>query len=217
VDPNEIEPLLLEKLHLYARPIADGRTDAGMRLQDPGTFFFTIEIFERFDRQRTEETLLMVLDEFSELTPSAYDELYLWSILYLSRKEPRHVITFWPLVLALDLRYRSEPWQRPLESGIADQPYRMTELLFYFYVLYTLQRLPGHGDWRGVPDADGPPAQVFHRSPGMPRYPSLASCLKRIVDQLPDDAHGLVLAVLGELAHFQKRPAFGDALGLLRS
>ena len=194
VNPNDIEPLLLDKLHLYARPIADGRSSTGMRLQDPGTFFFTIEIFERLDRQRTEDTLLMVLDEFSGLEPSAYDELYLWSILHLSRSEPRHAATFWPLVLALDLRYRPEPWQRPTGTAIVDRPYRLTELLFYFYVLYTLHR----------------------RADGERRYPSLVSCLRRFVDELSNDAHDLVLDVLDELARTQKRPAFGDAFGLLR-
>ena len=197
MNPNDIEPLLLDKLHLYARPIADARTEsrAARRLQDPGTFFFTIEIFERFDRQRTEETLLMVLDEFSGLESSAYDELYLWSILHLSRTQPHHAANFWPLVLALDLRYRSEPWQRPPDAAIVDQPYRLTELLFYFYVLYTLHR---------------------QARDGSRRYPSLVSCLQRSAPDLPDDAFGLVLEVLEGLRAPQKRPAFSDALGLLR-
>ena len=197
MDPKDIEPLLLDKLHLYARPIADARANsrADMRLQDPGTFFFTIETFERFDRQRTEETLRTVLDEFIGLDPSAYDELYLWSILHLSRMEPGHVAVFWPLAIALDLRYRSQPWERPPGIAMADQPYRLTELLFYFYVLYTLHREPGDGNRR---------------------YPSLVSCLRRFVEELPDDAHGLVLEVLEGLARAHRRPAFGDALGVLR-
>lgn len=196
MDLKDIEPFLVDRLLQFARPIADAcaAPTGHMRLQDAGKFFLVVDAFTLFHRQRLEETLLVVLDEFAHLDPRAYDELYLWSIVWLSRLDWRHVETFWPLVFALDLRYRGAEWKRPRGVALVDQPYRFTELLFYFYVLNTLQR---------------------RARSGMRVFPSLAACLRFLASALSGEQKALVVRTLRDLAQSEERPAYGDAVGLL--
>lgn len=194
-DAKEIESALINRFLQLARPIADSSQSASPenRLQDAGHFFYLVHSLRLLGSRRIEETLLMILDEFLRLDTRSYDELYLWSIVELSRVDAGHIETFWPMVLALDVRYRPGPWQRPPEAGIADLPYQLTELLFYYYVLHTLRR-----------EAD------FARP-----YRSLAKCLQRISSFLGEDQRKLLGQVLANLASSEKRVDFGDAYGLL--
>ena len=146
------------------------------------------------DPQRVEQTLLMILDDFARLDQRSYDELYLWSIVHLGRQNPRHVDTFSPMALALDFRYRSAPWQRERGVPVVDQPYRLCELVCYYYVLYTVKREPRTGDRP---------------------YPSLTSCLLRIWKELSGDQQALLGDTLRGLLRSERRPAFGDAYGYL--
>ncbi|MBY0524706.1 MAG: hypothetical protein K2R98_14980 [Gemmataceae bacterium] len=194
---REIEPFLLDKLFSRARPIADACAESrsDMRLSDMGQFLLAAEAFGVFNHQRLHDTLLTVLDEFAVLDRHAYHEQHLWSIVYLSRLDLQHVETFWPLAIALDLRYRPAPWKRSANVAIVDQPYRFTELLFYYYAINTLQRLP--------------------RSGGLRRYRSLAACVNRLQRNLSGDEQALMIQTLRDLASTEKRPVFGDAAGLL--
>lgn len=204
-EARRVEPILLGRLLALSRPIADARSDPrpDRRLDDAGSFFYLVETLERINPARLEETLRMYLDEFAQLEPRAYDQLYLWSIVYLSRRDRRHVGTYWPLALALDLRYRSAVWRRPAGTTPIDQPYRFLELLFYCYVLYTLHR------WR-------PPGERRSRR----LYPSLTACLRWIYGNLPEAERAFLLDTLRQMDDEEalwprRRRAYGDALGFL--
>lgn len=202
VDPvAEIEPVVLGTCFEYSRPIADAarapRSD--MRLLDAAAFFEGARIFALYDAVRLEETLLLLLDDFCRLDEHSYNQMYLWCLVQLARMNPVHVGAFWPLVLDLDLRYRAEPWQRPDGVDLVDQPYRLTELLFYFYVINTLQRTATE---EGATQTQRP-------------YASLASSLAALQRHLSDAQWELMIDTLRELARTQRRPEFGDACGLL--
>ena len=186
---------LLQRFFTLARPIGDASRGIRpeLRLQDAGPFFYLVESLTRLGRSELEESLLILLDQFAELEERSYDELYLWSIVHLSRNDGRHVDTFWPLAVALDLRFRSAPWQRPTGVRLVETPYRFTELLFYFYVLYTLQRGPS-GDRRTM---------------------SLAICVQQMLGSLSPARRDFVEQTLRGLAETENHPDFGDACGLL--
>lgn len=197
-DLATLEPILLDRFFQLSRPIADARSSPteAMRLQDAGRFFYLIETLNRLGYRKLDETLLMILDDFCRLDPLSYNELYLWCIIQLSRTDGQHVKTFWPLVVTLDLRYRAAAWQRPAGSRVFEQPYRLTDLVFYYFVLYTLDRQTGTG---------------------ISRFPSLGACLLQIAPNLSGEQLALVMQALGELEgeDRQRRPGYGDALGLL--
>jgi hypothetical protein len=205
-DLQALEPVLVDRLFQLSRPIADARTQTGadLRVRDAGHFFYLIETLARLGYPRLEELLLIVLDEFAQLTEKSYDELYLWCIVQLSRTDLRHVCTFWPQVIALDMRYRSAPWQRPQGSRVFEQPYRLTDLLFYYYVGFTLGpiRLMLSGrSWTA-----------------MTPYPSLLACLTAIAPGWTPPAKELILRALRQLAEDEpNRQAYRDALGYLSS
>jgi hypothetical protein len=180
----------------YSRPIADAFQEprAEMRLLSSGLFFEAVNVFELHGSEHLEPALLMLLDEFNQLDQHSYNELYLWCIVQLSRMGPIHTAAFWPLVFDLDLRYRAASWRRSLGVSLVDQPYRLTELVFYFYVINTLQRSAGNGERP---------------------YPSLARCLLSMDPHLTGEQKGLVLDTLNQLAQEERRPEFGDAAGLL--
>jgi hypothetical protein len=180
----------------YSRPIADAFQEPrpDMRLLSSGFFFETISVFELHGPEHLEPSLLMLLDEFSRLDQHSYNELYLWCIIQLSRMDPLHAAAFWPLVFDLDLRYRAASWRRSIGVSLVDQPYRLTELVFYFYVINTLQRTAHNGERP---------------------YPSLARCLLGLDAHLTAEQRGLVLDTLNQLAQEERRPEFGDAAGLL--
>lgn len=201
-----VEPILLGRLLSLSRPIADARLHPrpDMRLDDAGSFFCLVETLNRINPDRLRETLLMYLDEFAQLEHRAYDQLYLWTIVYLSRSDRQNVGTFWPLAIALDQRYRSAVWQRPAGTTPTDQPYRFLELLFYYYVLYTLHRCrpPGEEQAKRV-------------------YPSLTACLRWIFGKLADEERTFLLDTLRqmdveEVMWPRRRRAYGDALGFLQ-
>src|SRR5262249_51619275 len=189
------------------RPIADASTGphAAMRLQDAGSFFYLMETLKRLGCPRLEETLGILLDEFLHLEERSYDEVYLWCLVELSRTRPVHVRTYWPQVFSLDLLHRPAAWQRPTGVALVDQPYRLTDLLFYYYVLNTLHLQVPATDYMGRP-------RVRHD-----RVPlTLARCLASIAGDLSEAQLELVRRALSELPVLEKRrPAFGDALGLL--
>lgn len=192
----KLEPLLLERFFALARPIANAATASpgdDLRLQDAGRFFCLVNTLEELGSKRIEELLLTLLDEFAQLDERSYNELYLWSIVHLSRLDPRHVETFWPLVINLDLLQRSTPWQRPRTGSLVDLPYRLSECVWYYYVLHTLKR-----------DTSSNPV-----------YPSLASCLLRTRKHLSADQNQLMEETLAELARQEPRAYFNDAFGVL--
>lgn len=201
-----VEPVLLGRLLSLSRPIADarGHPRPDMRLDDAGSFFYLAEALQRINPDRLRQTLLMYLDEFAQLEQRAYDQLYLWSIVYLSRGDRQYVGTFWPLAIALDQRYRSAIWQRPAGTTPIDQPYRFLELLFYYYVLYTLHR------WQ--PDK---------KLRGQRLYPSLTACLNWIIRNLADEERTFLFDTLRQMDQEEvmwprRRRAYGDALGFLQ-
>ncbi|GIW79426.1 MAG: hypothetical protein KatS3mg105_1233 [Gemmatales bacterium] len=201
---REVEPVLVDRFFQLARPIADGRTMTGSeaRLSDVGHFFYLVEALQRIGYQRLTETLLVILDQFLELDENAYNELYLWSIVYLSRDDVTHVDRYWPAAVALDHRFRADDWQRPEGVSLAARPYRFTELLFYYYVICTIG-----GGSRMPPDTSSSGST-------QPKFRSLGACLSRIRQQLSDDQKHLIRHVLAQLAQQQKRVAFRDALGM---
>ena len=205
---RQVEPLLLNRFLPLGKPIADARAHSrpDMRLDDAGPFFYLVETLERIGGSRLNETLLIFLDEFAQLEQRSYDQLYLWSIVQLSRSEPGSIEVFWPLAIALDLRYRPEPWSRLVGTTPFDQPYRFSELLFTSYVKYTLQR------WHDP--AESPPRVKR-------RYPSLLTCLKRVTPLLADDQREFLFDTLREMARHEltrerKVVAFSDALSFLQ-
>src|SRR5262245_29758760 len=134
-----LRPVLIDCFFQLKRPIADS-TDSNstdLRLQDAGPFFYLVEALRRVGYEELDQTLCVLLDEFAQLEERSYDELYLWCIVELSRRDTRHVETYWPLVLTLDLQYRSAPWQQSTGAHPVERPCRLTDLLFYYYVLYT--------------------------------------------------------------------------------
>lgn len=196
VPAGKLEPLVRQRFFALARPIGNGSVSTpgeDLRLQDAGRFFCLLHTLEELGSKCIEETLLTLLDEFAQLDERSYNELYLWSIVHLSRLDPRHVETFWPLVINLDLLYRSPPWQRPTTATLVDLPYRLSECVWYYYVLYTLKR-------------------DLNRNPV---YPSLASCLLRTRKHLSADQNQLMEETLAELARQEPRAYFGDAYGVL--
>jgi hypothetical protein len=204
-EQQEVEKVLIDRFLDLARPIADASRGAGpeVRLQDAGRFFYLVEALKRLRFGKLEATLCVLLDEFAQLDERSYDELYLWAIVELSRTDPAHVETYWPQVLALDLRYRAESWERPAGARLAEQPYRLTDLVFYYYVLYTLTKPPVPRYWE--------PGWAARIDP-----PSLGSHLRRIAPRLSTEQVEIARRALRELAAAERRrPAFGDALGLL--
>jgi hypothetical protein len=191
---KSLEPLLLDRFFHLARPIRNAALDSGedVRLSDAGHFFYLVETLRRSHCQQVEEMLLVILDGFLQMTERSYDELYLWAIVELSRTDAQHVDMLWPAAIALDLRFRSEGWVRPPGASIVDRPYRFSELLFYFYVLYSLH----HKQYAAPP-------------------PSLGRCLQRIVPRLSEEETQLVGETLTQLEREQRRVLFGDAYVML--
>lgn len=187
--------VLLQRFLALARPIGDAsrgpRPD--LRLQDAGPFFYLVETLARLDCSEMEATLLILLDDFAQMEPRSYDELYLWSLVQLCRTDPRHVDTFWPMVVALDVRYRSSEWKRPAGVPLNEQPYRLTELLLYYYLVYTRQR-----------------GQERRRL-----SESLAECVRRTARRLSPVHYDFLVQTLRELYRVQKHPDLSDACGLL--
>jgi hypothetical protein len=214
-DGKALEAVLLDRLFQLARPIADASAgpQPDLRLQDAGRFFYLLEAVRNLGCTRVEETLAVILDEFLQFDARSYDELHLWCLVELSRRRPEHVRTYWPQVLSLDLQHRPATWQRPAGVALVDQPYRLTDLLFYYYVLYTLQLRPPAASF-----AVQAGTNLVYRTPRRPiTYPlSLARCLASITGDLSEAQLDLARLALKELAALEKRrPAFGDALGLL--
>jgi hypothetical protein len=201
-----------ELLYRFSRPIANAFQEAqpDMRLQGEHDFFLQAEYLEKDGSEHLEELLLIFLDEFSQLQPRSYDELYLWSIVYLSRAKPEYIDRFWPEVLTLDLRFRAAPWQRPADTLPIEQPYRMTELMLYFFVDRTQ---PKEEIFAGGELPDYVVEQPEMEPPR--RYPSLATCLRRIFKTLSAEQKALLSETLRELSWEKGRPAFGDAHGVL--
>jgi hypothetical protein len=217
LDLASLEPILLDRFFQLARPIADASilqvnppksdrhffastwpieqaglaTDFG--LHDAGRFFYLIETLKRLGYQGLEATLLMILDDFCQLDSRSYDELYLWSIVQLSRIDVKYARQFWPLIITLDLRYRAANWKRPRMTHVYEQPYRLTDLVFYYYEIYTKDR----------------------DSNGLSRFPSLGACLLQIIPDLSSEQLSLASIALGELETAEQRPSYGDALGLV--
>jgi hypothetical protein len=188
-DPDRLkslEPVLLDRFFQLARPIGNASlpTDAELRLSDAGHFFYLVETLRRSNCAQLEEMLLVILDGFLNMTERSYNELYLWSIVELSRTDARHIDTFWPVAIAVDLRFRFDPWVRPRGTLIFEEPYRFSELLFYFYVLYTLHQKA---------------------------LPSLGRCLQRIAPCLSGEETQLVCETLRQLEQEQDRVLYGDA------
>jgi hypothetical protein len=236
-DRSAVRQALSHRFFELSRPIADGCREPGlnMRLGDAGRFFYLIETLQRLGYDSIEQTLLVLLDEFSLLEQRSYDELYLWSIVELSRRNPEYVDTFWPMALTLDLRFRSASWKRLDDRGLVDWPYRLTELVMYFYVHYTTPR-QRTDELRPRAEHDQLPEDFFRerirqrrrREPEeqelrlrefhhvMKRhYLPLATCLRRVLGQLSEEQTALLMDTLRELARHERRPAFGDAHGLL--
>jgi len=205
--------LLLRRFFELSRPIGDaskGR-DESLRLSDAGRFFNLVDTLKHLGCEQIDETLLVLLDDFAQLDERSYDEVYLWSIVHLSRKDVQHVETFWPMVVALDLRYRGAAWNRPKGVGCPEQPYRLAELLFYYFHLYTLNRTPTHAVYdarRGWLYPEPLPQREIER-------PSLDKALLRIASTLVGEGRVLLLDTLEALAKAERRPGFGDARGML--
>jgi hypothetical protein len=232
-DPKVIVPALVNRFFELARPIADAHREPGlnMRISDAGRFFYLIEALTRLGYQGVEGMLLVFLDEFSQLEQRSYDELYLWSIVELSRRNPDHIDTFWPMALTLDMRFRAEPWSRPAEYGLIDHPYRMIELVMYYYVLGTMEREPtdelrfvprpievdlyvrSYRERHGTEPPD--PFEFIQRPVMRRRYPSLARCLRRILWTVSDSERDLLMDTLRDMFRNTGRAAFSDARGTL--
>ncbi|HYT89157.1 MAG TPA: hypothetical protein VEL76_10650 [Gemmataceae bacterium] len=204
-DREGLMSVLIDRFLQLARPIADASVSDGpeLRLQDAGPFFYLVATLKRLGYKQLEQTLCILLDEFAELDERSYNELYLWCIVELSRTDRRHVDTYWPQVLALDRQRRPERWQRPEGVHLSNEPYRFTELLFYFYVLYTIRSHPQDPyDWR------------IGKHKG--NNPTLGSHLKRLLPRLGEGEIAIARCALKDLAAAEPhRPAFGDALGML--
>src|SRR4051812_20578695 len=75
--------------------------------------------------------------EFSPFEEGADDELYLWCLVQLSRAGEQYVRRYWPDVLQLDANFRAGVRVRPPDTHLIDRPYRLTDLLLYYFALYT--------------------------------------------------------------------------------
>jgi hypothetical protein len=193
-DLRAVERVLIDRLFQLSRPIACTPTaaDGDLRLSDSGRFFYLVEALRRAGGDNLDETLLVILDDFLQLTERSYDELYLWSIVELSRRDPRHVEVFWPAAIALDQRFRNQPWERPANVLLHEQPYRLCELLFYYFVVSTVQLKKKE-----------------------PPLPSLGRCLRRIAPQLTPEQKQLVGDTLRQMERGDWRDVYGDAFGML--
>lgn len=209
---DELQRILLNRFFELSRPIADACHEPGlqMRLGDAVRFFCLIEALERCGCRHIEESLLVFLDEFSQLEQRSYDELFLWSIVELSRRNPEHVERFWPMVLTLDLRFRSEPWQRPEGESLVDEPYRLFELLVYFFVVYT-RGIVDTGNFRRFENAEGWWEERIYRR----RFPPLATYLRRFAKQLDSAQLALLMDTIRPMSRQERRPEIGDAYGVL--
>jgi hypothetical protein len=204
---STLETILLDRFFALARPIADASTSQApdLRLSDAGRFFYLIETLKRFRYPRLNETLQIILDEFLNLDERSYDELYLWCLVQLSLTDQQYAQAFWPHVFSLDLRYRNRPWQRPSGVHAYEAPYRLTDLLFYYYILYAKQRQLRHTydrvqGWR------------YQERPASPSVGAILLALK------PALSAGQLLVIdraLGELAAQDRRPTYHDARGML--
>lgn len=201
---RKVERVLLDRLFHLSRPIgcAATATSGDLRLSDSGQFFYLIEALRRGGGAPLDETLLVILDDFLQLTERSYDELYLWSIVELSRRDARHVEVFWPAVIALDQRFRYEPWERPAGATLIDQPYRMCELLFYYYAVSTIH----------LKKQQQPRKRQSQESQPLP---SLGRCLGRIAPQLTAEQRQLVGDTLQQMERGDRRALYGDAYGML--
>src|SRR4051794_28557638 len=85
--PDEIT-VLHNRLFEMSRPIADAFHEPGLDMQvgNPDRFFETVQALDRLGYGGVEQSLLVLLDEFAQLEQRSYDELYLWSIIELSRR-----------------------------------------------------------------------------------------------------------------------------------
>lgn len=150
-----LEPILLDRLTQLHRPIADASlgVDPALRLSDIGSFLYLIETLRRLAYPNVEDMLCILLDAFSPYEDRSYDELYLWCVVELSRTDGKYVQRFWPEVFRLDANFRSGDWQRSSDLQLVDQPYRLTDLLLYYYEVYTRsprrqwERHPSVGNW----------------------------------------------------------------------
>jgi hypothetical protein len=232
-DDKVVVQALVNRFFELARPIADAHREPGlnMRISDAGRFFYLIEALERLGYQGVEGMLLVFLDEFSQLEQRSYDELHLWSIVELSRRNPDHIDTFWPMALTLDMRFRAEPWSRPPDKILIDHPYRMIELVMYYYFLCTMEREPtsesrivarpievdlyvrSYRERHGMDPPD--PFAVIQRPVMRRRYPSLARCLRRIFWTISESERNLLMETLREMFRHTGRAAFSDAHGTL--
>jgi hypothetical protein len=193
-DLQSVERVLIDRLFQMSRPIAFIPTNPGgaARLSDSARFFYLVEAIRRAGGENLDETLLVILDDFLQLTERSYDELYLWSIVELSRRDPRHVEVFWPAAIALDERFRNETWERPPNTALYQQPYRFCELLFYYFAISTL-----------------------HLKKKDRRFPSLGRCIRRITPQLTVEQKLLVGDTLLLMDRDDGRDVYGDAFGML--
>lgn len=186
-----VERVLLDRLFHFSRPIANAaETSGNTRISDVGQFFYLIETLRRAGSP-VDDTLLVILDDFLELTERSYDELYLWSIVELSRRAPRNVEVLWPAAVALDQRFRFAAWERPPGSTLIDRPYRLCELVFYYYAV-----------------------SILHLKRREPRLPSLGRCLRRIRELLTPEQVQLVGDTLRQMERDDWRAVYGDAFGM---
>ncbi len=139
---HELRPILLDRFWQLRRPIADAlRSPAPeMRLSDIGSFLYLVETLRRLGYPNIEEMLGILLDEFSPFEERSYDELYLWCIVQLCRTDAKYVQRYWPDVLLLDVNFRNEDWRHDADCHLIDQPYRLTDLVLYYYAIYTRNR-----------------------------------------------------------------------------
>jgi hypothetical protein len=134
-----IEPVLLDRFSQLRRPIADASQgpEPDMRLSDIASFLYLVETLQRLNYPNVEEMLCILLDQFSPYEEHSYDELHLWCIVQLSRTDGKYVRRFWPEVFSLDAHFRNGDWRHDPECHLIDQPYRLTDLVFYYYDLCT--------------------------------------------------------------------------------
>ena len=136
---QEMQPILLDRFSQLRRPIADASrgVEPAMRLSDIGSFLYLIETLRRLQYPNLEEMLGILLDEFSPYEERSYDELSLWCIVQLSRTHDKYVRRFWPEVFRLDVNFRNADWRPNPDCHLIDQPYRLTDLVLYYYEIYT--------------------------------------------------------------------------------
>jgi hypothetical protein len=202
-----VENTLLQRFFPLSRAIGNAADGSATRLSDSGHFFYLVEALRRAGSRHIEDTLLMILDDFLQLTERSYDELYLWSIVELSRSDPKHVEVFWPAVVALDERFRFAPWRRPEGVSLVDQPYRMCEMVFYYYAVSTIHlknRTPSFM------------TRVMKGFGTAPRLPSLGRCIQRVIPQLSETQKKVVGDTLRQMEREEWRALYGDAFGMMK-